>query len=122
MKTRILGMGNTILTDDGVGIYVVREVAAKLAEMGRTDIDVAEAEMAGFALLELLSGWDRVIIVDAVQFSELQPGEIVSIETADLHTSLRLRSIHEMDLPTPCLGKLRFLAFRPKTCIPWVSD
>ena len=34
MKTLVLGLGNPILTDDGVGIHVVREVARAMAEAG----------------------------------------------------------------------------------------
>jgi hydrogenase maturation protease len=101
MRTRLIGLGNTILTDDGVGIYVARAVRQRLSERpDAPEVDVVEAETAGFALLELLQGWERVIVVDALQLDGLQPGEIVRIDPGDLRTSLRLRSIHEIDLPT----------------------
>ncbi|MGD0102004.1 MAG: hypothetical protein ABSC60_16830, partial [Acidobacteriota bacterium] len=35
-----------------------------------------------------------------IQFEGLEPGTVVRIEPDDLHTSLRLRSVHDIDLPT----------------------
>ncbi len=101
MNTRIIGLGNTILSDDGVGIYAVREIGRRLARAGnRPAVDVVESEVAGFALMELLAGCRRVILVDSIQFDNLEPGTVVRIEPHDLRTSLRLRSVHEIDLPT----------------------
>ena len=101
MRTRIIGLGNTLLTDDGVGIYAVRELRKRLTAAGRADtVDIVETETAGFALMELLTGWDRVILIDSIQFDNVEPGTVVHINPQDLRTSLRLRSVHEIDLPT----------------------
>jgi hydrogenase maturation protease len=101
MKTRVIGLGNTILSDDGVGVYTAREVQRRLEENRcRERVDVVETEVAGFALMELMAGWDRVILVDSIQFDDLQPGTLKRIEPQDLRTSLRIRSVHEIDLPT----------------------
>jgi hydrogenase maturation protease len=103
--TRIIGLGNTILTDDGVGVYAARELARRLDAAA---VDVIEMEVAGFDLLERLVGWRRVILVDAICFDDLPPGEVVRIAPSDLRTSLRIRSVHEIDLPT-VLGLGRFM-------------
>jgi len=101
MSTRIIGLGNSILTDDGVGIYAARELRRCLEE-ARLDsqIDVVETEVGGFSLMELMAGWKRIILVDSIQFDGLAPGTVVRIQPEDLHTSLRLRSVHDIDLPT----------------------
>jgi len=83
-----------------VGIYAAREIGRRLAEIGHPDIDIVESEVAGFALMELMAGWKRVILVDSIQFEGLEPGTVVQIDPGDLHTSLRLRSVHDIDLPT----------------------
>jgi len=94
-------LGNSILKDDGVGVYAARELGRRLAESGSgAGVDVVESEVAGFALMELLAGWRRVILIDSIQFDGLNPGTVVRIEPEDLHTSIRLRSVHEIDLPT----------------------
>jgi hydrogenase maturation protease len=83
-----------------VGIYAAREIGRRLAETGHSDIEVVESEVAGFDLMELMAGWKQVILVDSIQFDGLEPGAVVRIEPGDLHTSLRLRSVHDVDLPT----------------------
>jgi hydrogenase maturation protease len=101
MNTRIIGLGNSILTDDGAGIYAAREVSRRLAEAGlHTGVDILESEVAGFDLMEMMTGWKRVILIDSIQFDGLEPGTVVQIEPDDLHTSLRIRSVHQIDLPT----------------------
>jgi hydrogenase maturation protease len=101
MSTRIIGLGNSILTDDGVGIHAVREVRRCLEEAcPGADVDIVETEVGGFFLMELMAGWNRIILVDSIQFDGLEPGTVVRINPCDLHTSLRLRSVHEIDLPT----------------------
>ena len=101
MNTRIIGLGNSILRDDGVGIYAVRELGRRLENDRRhSGIDIVETEVGGFSLMELMTGWERVILVDALQFEALEPGTVIRIRPGDLHTSLRLRSVHDIDLPT----------------------
>jgi hydrogenase maturation protease len=101
MGIRIIGLGNSILTDDGVGIYAVREVARRLAADGlHAGIDILESEVAGFDLMELIAGWKQVILIDSIQFDGLKPGTVVQIEPDDLRTSLRIRSVHDINLPT----------------------
>ena len=101
MKTRVIGLGNTLLTDDGAGVYVAREVARRLKSGGaECAADVIETETAGFALMELMAGWDRVILVDCIQFDGVAPASVVRLDPQDLHTSLRIQSVHEIDLPT----------------------
>lgn len=95
MKTRVIGLGNPILRDDGVGIYVAREVARKAPW-----VDVIESETAGFGLMEQMVGWERVILVDAIQFEKLPAGKVLKLDPMALKTSVRLRSVHEIDLPT----------------------
>jgi hydrogenase maturation protease len=101
MSVRIIGLGNSILTDDGVGIYAAREVGRRLANEDRdTNVDIVESEVAGFALMELMAGWKQVILIDSIQFDDLEPGTVVRIKPDDLHTSLRIRSVHDINLPT----------------------
>jgi len=61
MKTLILGLGNLILSDDGVGPRVARELEGRLSQQ---EVTVMEPSMAG---LSLLAGYDRAIIIDAIQ-------------------------------------------------------
>ncbi|HEY3450179.1 MAG TPA: hydrogenase maturation protease [Myxococcales bacterium] len=73
MRTIVLGIGNPLLTDDGVGIEVARRVRARLA--GRADVVVEEACAGGLAVAERLVGYDRAVLVDAVE-PETKPGTV----------------------------------------------
>jgi len=97
-RTRVIGLGNTLLTDDGVGVYAAREIRCRL-DRQFPEVDIVESEVGGFALLELVAGWERVILIDAVTFDGIEPGRVLRIHPQDLHTSIRIRSVHEIDLP-----------------------
>ncbi|MBN1993549.1 MAG: hydrogenase maturation protease [Anaerolineae bacterium] len=63
MKTLVLGLGNPILTDDGVGVRVAEAVRAALPP--DSPVEVSEASVGGLRLMERVVGYDRVILIDA---------------------------------------------------------
>ncbi len=84
-----------------MGIYAARELGRRLEQAGKAeDIEIRETEVGGFSLMELMTGCKRVILLDAIQFDGLEPGAVIRIDPEDLHTSLRIRSVHDIDLPT----------------------
>src|SRR5512140_3531279 len=68
IKTVVLGVGNLLLTDDGVGIHVIRalEQIPDLPE----GVELVDGGTAGLNLLSYLEGIDRLIIIDAIQSSD----------------------------------------------------
>jgi hydrogenase maturation protease len=74
-------LGNPILTDDGVGIHVARAVASRLSlHPDRAEgVRFAEASVGGLRLLEVLAGYDRVILIDAIQSPDGLPGDICQL-------------------------------------------
>ncbi len=87
MKTLIVGLGNPILTDDGVGVKVAYRVEEALSEAQREHITVTEASVGGLRLMELMVGYDRVIIIDAIMHtngSSHKPGTIFRMSKQDL--------------------------------------
>lgn len=97
MKTLVLGLGNPILTDDGVGIHIVRAAASKYTPVA--GVVFAEASVGGLRLLDLLAGYDRAILVDAIQTQDGQPGKVFRLGPADLQVSLHSASTHDLSLP-----------------------
>jgi hydrogenase maturation protease len=94
VKTLVLGMGNTILCDDGVGIYVVQEAAKRCQ---RDDVDFTDASVGGMRLLDVIAGYDRVIMVDAIKTADGQLGDICCLHPGDLPT-LHSGSTHDLSL------------------------
>ena len=103
MKTLILGLGNTILSDDGVGIRVIEELQSRLSD---PDITVLETNVSGLSLLDIMIGYDKVIIVDAIQTVGGKPGDIYQLTPDALKVSRHAASPHDVNLVTALdLGK-----------------
>jgi hydrogenase maturation protease len=108
MKTLVLGLGNSILCDDGVGIRVAHEVANQLSN---PQVTVVETSAAGLSLLDYIVGYDKVIIIDAIQTREGQAGQTYRMGTADFSFTKHFSSPHQINLVTALeLGKMLNLA------------
>lgn len=92
-KTLVLGLGNPILTDDGVGIYVVRQAAASWSGDG---VDFKEASVGGLRLLEVIAGYERLILVDAICAQDGLPGEVTWGHVSDVPTPRHASSTHDL--------------------------
>jgi hydrogenase maturation protease len=115
MKTLVLGLGNSILSDDGVGIRVAQEVGKQLND---PQVTIAETSEAGLRLLDSIVGYDKVIIVDAVQTEKGQVGQIYRMEPQDFSFAKHLTSPHQINLATALeLGKMLNLAMPQKITI-----
>jgi hydrogenase maturation protease len=115
MKTLVLGIGNPILSDDGAGIKVAREVGKKLDD---PEITVAETSGAGLRLLDSIVGYDKVIIIDAIQTKKGKAGQIYRMEPEDFSFAKHLSSPHQINLVTALeLGKMLNLAIPQKITI-----
>jgi len=95
MNTLILGIGNPILTDDGVGI----KIAHKLKEE-RPELEVVETAEAGLTLLDLITGYDRLIIIDSIKTEQGKPGQVYKLELEDLKPAMDFSSSHGIDIAT----------------------
>jgi len=104
MKTLVLGLGNPILSDDGVGIRVAQEVGKELED---PQITIAETSEAGLSLLDSIVGYDKVIIIDAIQTREGNAGQVYRMGIEDFSFSKRFSSPHQINLVTALeLGKM----------------
>ncbi len=72
----LLGMGNTIAGNDGIGIAVARKVFERV---GANGFDMIESSAAGWKLVDLLQGYERIIAIDSVMGSGCAVGECCSV-------------------------------------------
>ena len=93
MKTLILGLGNPILSDDGIGIRVARELKQKVK-----DVDVIEASVGGMSLLGHIQGYDKLIIVDSIKTEKGNPGDVYEMKPEDFVVTMHLSSLHGVNL------------------------
>jgi hydrogenase maturation protease len=101
VKTLVLGLGNPILGDDGAGVEVAASVRAALSP--QMNIDVEEACVGGLALMERMIGYDRAILIDALDPGHAPSGTVQRLELADLQRlcpTLHSASAHDTNLVT----------------------
>jgi hydrogenase maturation protease len=97
MKSLVLGLGNPILGDDGVGLGVVALVRAQLGPDPAVEID--EACCGGLRLMERLAGYDQAILVDAIHTGEFPAGAVLRLSADDIATQ-HSASVHDVNLAT----------------------
>jgi hydrogenase maturation protease len=94
-KPLILFLGNSILSDDRIGLIIGEKLRERLESEGN---EVQVLEKSGVSLIDYFEGRDHVIIVDSVQSSGKRAGEIVTLTLDDL-LSYPPMSSHYLGLP-----------------------
>jgi hydrogenase maturation protease len=97
-KTLVIGLGNPILTDDGVGIFAARHVEAMLPQ--NPSVDVIELSVGGLSLMEAMVGYERVILIDALWTPQEDVGQVVVFDAGELPETLNVSSSHDTNLAT----------------------
>lgn len=112
-STLVLGLGNILLRDEGVGVHVVRA----LAEVGLpADVEVFDGGTAGIDLLDVLADRHRVIVIDALD-CDGPPGTVLRLEPGDLLPAAgQAVSLHEMGL-LETLAVARVLGIAPRDLV-----
>ncbi len=102
-KTLIHGIGNEIVTDDGIGPKLVRRLQGNLSGNG---VDFETAFLGGLEVLEFIQGYQTVIFIDAIKTKDGIPGTVYKLSTEDFNNTLHLSSVHDVSFVTAVdLGK-----------------
>jgi len=101
-KVLVMGVGNALLQDDGVGVRVVEALAQRSSEARPAtgpEIELVDAGTIGLALLPQLEGAEALIVVDASQL-DAPPGSLRVFRGREIEALLssRRRSVHEVAL------------------------
>ncbi len=96
MKTLVLGIGNPILSDDGVGIHIAR----LLMERKLPGVTVDELAASGLELLDAIQGYDRLVIIDAIETRSGRPGQLHILAEKDFEKSIHGSSPHGINIAT----------------------
>ena len=83
MKTIVLGVGNPILQDDGVGLHVIEALRQR---MNNPMVTIETASTGGMNLLDMIRGYEKVILIDAMKQNDSKPGEVKRFLLSDFHT------------------------------------
>jgi hydrogenase maturation protease len=100
----VVGLGNPILGDDGIGWRVAEAVENALLEKGLDNfkIEFACYSLGGLSLMEHLIGFDQAILIDAVHTGSGKPGDLYDLQLADLPdlSTGHLTAAHDTSLQT----------------------
>lgn len=98
MKTLVLGLGNELLADEGIGIHAVRRLHETLGERG--DVACLDGGTLSFTLAAPIAEADRLIVIDAAELQAV-PGTVRLFRNDAMDDFLAggtQRSVHDVGL------------------------
>ena len=96
-KTVVLGVGNILMADEGIGVRVIERLQAEYDLP--SEVQVVDGGTLGMDLLYYLTDARNLVIVDAVEM-EGEPGQTLRLEGENVPTQLSLKmSPHQMGVP-----------------------
>lgn len=94
----ILGMGNELLGDDGVGVYVAEKLSSLIDS--NNEIYITTTNYGGLRILDLLQGYQSAIIIDAITTGIRPQGSVSRFEGTRFIKTMRLVSYHDINFVT----------------------
>ncbi|MBC8456749.1 MAG: HyaD/HybD family hydrogenase maturation endopeptidase [Deltaproteobacteria bacterium] len=113
-KIVVLGVGNLLLADEGVGVHV----ANRLMEITLPpEVEVIEGGTDGFSLMDVMMNADRLIVIDAVK-GGAHPGSIYRFDIEDCSPYLDVykTSVHQINI-LEVISLSRLIGHTPKTTV-----
>ena len=116
MSILVLGLGNSIMTDDGFGVKVVNALSSRYHFQG--PVKLLDGGTLGLDLLPHLEEIDTLLIIDALDMRE-QPGSVFRIEGDDVPRAFASKlSVHQMGLQD-LLAVAELQGHVPKKLVVW---
>ena len=102
-KSLVLGIGNDILRDDGIGPKLVD----KMEEIDRLEgVAYQNTTLGGLDILELIQDYQAVVFIDAIKTRGGAPGAVYEFSLEDFQETLHLSNLHDISFLTAIeLGK-----------------
>jgi len=100
-RTLVVGLGNPILGDDGVGWQVAKVIEAQLGS-GFGDLEIIYCSIGGIALMEQLVGYDQALLIDSISTGKFPVGATCSLPLGELPSGSTAHSgsAHDTNLQT----------------------
>jgi hydrogenase maturation protease len=89
----ILGIGNRILSDDGIGIKLIEDLQD---EFRHPRVHFKTACTGGLEIVEMMQNYRNVLILDAIKLQGGRPGNIYYYTVEDFKETLHISSFHDI--------------------------
>ena len=96
-KTLVLGVGNEILSDDGIGPKLVNRLKADLPH---SDVCFENICLGGLEIMEFIRGYQNVIIIDAIKTESGKPGDVYLLSPEHFKETHHLSNFHDVSFLT----------------------
>jgi len=96
-KTLVIGIGNEILSDDGIGPRLVRSLSATIDD---PDVNFKTAFCGGLEIMENIRGYERAVIIDAIHTQNGKPGDVYFFSASDFRETSNLSNLHDVNFIT----------------------
>jgi hydrogenase maturation protease len=98
-RTLLVGMGNPILSDDGVGIRLAQELAGRLPSAAGFAVE-EQCTVGGLNLLDLVAGFDQLIVLDSIKTKDGRAGDWYRFDGSALRETMNLSNVHDANFAT----------------------
>ena len=97
IQTLILGVGNLLMSDEGVGVHVIQRLVADY--QFPEEVQVLDGGTLGMDLLYYLEGVENLLLIDAVE-ARKEPGTLIRLEGDEVPAFLSIKiSPHQLGVP-----------------------
>jgi len=111
----VLGIGNLLLSDDGVGVHIVNRLRNEYTFPD--NVTLIDGGTKGLDLLPLLEGKEKVLFVDAANFNK-EPGTIDTVMGENIPAFLSQKlSMHQIGVPDMLFAARLMGIFPPEMCL-----
>jgi hydrogenase maturation protease len=107
----VLGIGNPLVRDEGVGIRIIEELMSSYEWPG--NVRLIDAGTMGLGILNLFKECDYMLIVDAVDGTGLEPGTVVRLTPEEIAPNQVRHSLHDTRF-VDVLESAELLGYRPE--------
>ncbi len=113
MTTLVLGLGNLVHGDDGIGVHAIQ----RLQQDARVPVGVVlmDGGTQGMSLIPHISGFERLLVVDAIDVGE-KPGTLIRLEGAAVENLPGKPSVHQLGFADLMIA-MKLLGEPPKEVI-----
>ena len=117
MKILLLGIGNILFGDEGVGVHFIHYIRQKYRFEGKHHLDIVDGGTLAQRLIPIIVEYDQIIIVDTINAPGVKAGELYFFDFDAVPSSVDWQgSAHEVEM-LQTLNMMELLGDRPPTMI-----
>ena len=96
-KIIVVGLGNKVLGDDGIGAYLITDLQR---ELNLDSLSFQISVNGGMEIIDLLNNYQKAFILDGIRTAEGNPGDIYIMDSDDYMETLHISNVHDVDFKT----------------------